>query len=148
MNNPYLIALLSSSVWGVLNVLVAGIIVRRKTDAERAKLAAESEAIDQEAEDRIYSRLRENLADALTRAANAERHADQAVDKSNRNGFLIYKLVDLIQSHRPWDVRIFELLESLAPELAAQIGPPPDLNPYEILAQHQNGTPPASLPGT
>lgn len=148
MNNPYVIALLSSSVWGVLNALVAGIIIRRKTDAERAKLASESEVLDQDAEDRIYNRLRDNLADALTRAANAERHADEAVNKSNRNGFLIYKLVDLIQSHRPWDVRIFELLESVAPELAAQVGPPPDLNPYEILAQHQDSTPPSSIPGT
>lgn len=147
MNNPILIALLSSSVWGVLNAIVAGIWVRRKTDAERAKLASESEVIDQEAEDRIYSRLRDNLADALTRAANAERHADEAVQKSNKNGFLIYKLVDLIQSHRPWDVRVFELLERVAPEMAAEIGPPPDLNPYEILAAHQSGLQPPILPG-
>jgi hypothetical protein len=141
VNNAILIALLSSSIWGVLNAIVAGVIVRRRTDAERKKLASESDKIDQEAEDRIYARLRENLADALERATRAENHADEAVAKSNRNGFLLYQLVDLIQGHRPWDVRIYELLVKHSPEIASEVGPPPDLNPYEILAAHSMNEP-------
>lgn len=132
--NPIVIAVISSSIWGVLNAVVAGMIVRRRTDAERRKLASESEKIDQEAEDRIYGRLRENLADALQRAARAEAHADEAVAKSNKNGYLLYQLVDLIQNHRPWDMKMWEAIVKLDPELAAHIGPPPDLNPYIILA--------------
>lgn len=144
--NAVLIAILTSSVWGAAAIIIGGWQVRRRTDAERKKLASESEKLDVEAEDRIYTRLREQLEAALERAGKAENRAEAAIQKANTTGEQIYQLVDLMQDHQPWDRRIYDLLLKLLPEQAAEIGEPPELNPYPILTgrSHPKDTSPGA----
>jgi len=126
------ISLLSVSAWAVINTLVAAWVIRKKTSAETVKVAKESDVISQEAEDKIYDRLSKQLSDAITRAGNAETHAEQAVTKANLQGARMMILVKMFEKHIAWDQAVRKLLIELGAH-GSDIPPAPFFNPYEVL---------------
>lgn len=126
------IALLSTSAWGVINTVVAALVIRSRTKAETVKIASESENYQQDAEDKIYKRLQGQLQNALDRASHAEGRADKAIDQSNKQGMRLMMLVEMFEKHAPTDKWMKDKLIELG--VAAEDIPVAPLNPYEVLA--------------
>lgn len=126
-----LIAILGPVLAGVAGVVVTAILYRRKFHAE-------VDDLEQNTEDKVYNRLRNQLVDALDRADKAAARADAATARADDAGNRLFAVYDMIEGHRPWDQQMMELMRRVIRLLQEHnfdvseflVSDPPELNPY------------------
>ena len=129
------IALLSSSAWGIINAVVAGWLVRKRTQGETVRLRGEARDFETRAEERIVASMQVQIQDLLARAAGAEERAATAIEEAHLQGERVLALIRMFEAHLPWDRAVLSLLKELGAD-PDRLPPLADFDPYSVLNKY------------